>query len=618
MTEKGKLKRELKLLDVFCIASGAMISSGLFILPGLASAQVGPALFLSYIIASLFAIPTVLSTAELATAMPKAGGDYFFITRTMGSAAGTIGGLSTWFSLSLKSAFALIGMGAYMAFLIHIPFEYVQYIAVLFCILFMLINLKGTKHAGRLQVGLVLTLIALLLLYIIEGFGKIHIARYVPFAPYGAVSVFSTAGFIFISYGGLTKIVSMAEEIHNPSRNIPLGMILSLVVVGIIYGLVVFVTTGLLTPDKLHGSLTPISDGAGISMPGWGSILMAIGAILAFVSTANAGIMSASRYPMAMSRDNLIPRFLSKVHGESKIPHYAIIFTTLIIILSILFLNLELLVKTASVFLLLIFILINVSLIIMRESKIYNYQPTFKCPLYPWMQLLGIAGCLFLLYEMGMVPIKIAIVLILFSLLWYLFYGKLGVLKDFALIHIIERVTNKEIAGKSLRAELKEIIKERDDISEDRFDELIKDAVILDIKESVNMRDFFKMISKELASGLDETPEYIYDLLLKREKESSTVIRQGLAIPHIVTKGERKFKILLARCKEGVRFEGEKEPLRTIFVLAGSKDERNFHLKVLSAIAQVVQEKTFEQLWMNARDIEELRDMILLAERRRF
>ena len=113
--EKHKgLRRELGLLDIFCIASGAMISSGLFILPGIAYAKTGSSVIISYIIASIIIIPTLLSKAELATAMPKAGGDYFFIDRSMGPAIGTIGGLASWFALSSKTAFALIGIGAFV------------------------------------------------------------------------------------------------------------------------------------------------------------------------------------------------------------------------------------------------------------------------------------------------------------------------------------------------------------------------------------------------------------------------------------------------------------------------------------------------------------------------
>jgi APA family basic amino acid/polyamine antiporter len=108
------LKKELGLLEVFCIASGAMISSGLFILPGIAYVKTGSSVIISYLIASIIMIPTLLSKAELATAMPKAGGDYFFIDRSLGPAIGTIGGLASWFALSSKTAFALIGIGAFV------------------------------------------------------------------------------------------------------------------------------------------------------------------------------------------------------------------------------------------------------------------------------------------------------------------------------------------------------------------------------------------------------------------------------------------------------------------------------------------------------------------------
>ena len=161
--EKG-LKKELTLLDIFCVATGAMISSGLFILPGLAFAKAGPAVILSYILAGLLCIPALLSKAELVTAMPKAGGDYFYIMRGFGPLLGTLAGFSAWFSLSLKGAFALIGMGAYLKILTHMP---LHIIALICCLFFILLNLIGIKEAGRFQVFLVLGLLAILLNYVL-------------------------------------------------------------------------------------------------------------------------------------------------------------------------------------------------------------------------------------------------------------------------------------------------------------------------------------------------------------------------------------------------------------------------------------------------------------------
>ena len=143
------LRKELGLLDVFCIASGAMISSGLFVLPGIASAKTGPALFISYILASLIAVPTIFSQAELVTAMPKAGGDYFYISRSMGSVAGAMGGVSSWFSLSLKAAFALIGIAAYVELVTPCS---MKAIALGLCLVFVVLNLIGVRQAAKTPV----------------------------------------------------------------------------------------------------------------------------------------------------------------------------------------------------------------------------------------------------------------------------------------------------------------------------------------------------------------------------------------------------------------------------------------------------------------------------------
>ena len=146
------LKKELGLIDVFCLASGAMISSGLFILPGMAHARAGPAVIARYFLAALFALTGLLSQAELVSAMPKAGGTSFYVTRTMGPAMGAVDGLVTWFSLTLKSAFALVGMAAFTAYIIDLD---VRLIAMTLCVVFVALNLVGIKEAAKVQVVLV-------------------------------------------------------------------------------------------------------------------------------------------------------------------------------------------------------------------------------------------------------------------------------------------------------------------------------------------------------------------------------------------------------------------------------------------------------------------------------
>ena len=245
------LRKELGLLDVFSIASGAMISSGLFVLPGVAFAVAGPAVFLAYLLAGLFVLPSVLSKAELSTAMPKAGGPYFYIERSLGGALGMIAGMASWLSLTFKSAFALLGMGSFAVLLApDITPTQVKLVALGLAVVFMSINIVGTRHAGRLQSVLVAGLLGAVTYYVVRGLPAIDVHRYVPFAPNGSAAVFATAGLVFVSYGGLTKVDSVAEEVKNPSRNIPLGMFLSFGVVTLMYVIAVFTTVGVLPADR--------------------------------------------------------------------------------------------------------------------------------------------------------------------------------------------------------------------------------------------------------------------------------------------------------------------------------------------------------------------------------
>lgn len=612
------LKRELGLPDVFCIASGAMLSSGLFVLPGLAFAKTGPAVIVAYLLAAVLVVPAMFSKAELATAMPKSGGDYFYIERSLGGYAGALGGIASWLSLSFKSAFALIGIGAFAA-LIHpdITVMQLKLVAVGCCLFFMILNMLSAKIAGNVQVVLVFGLLTILAGYIFLGFGHIQFQRYVPFMPSGLGSVFATAGLVFVSYGGLTKIGSIAEEVKDPRRNLPLGMFAAFIVVSLLYVVIVAITIGLVDPGRLEGSLTPISLGASTFAGTWGSVILAIAALTAFITTSNAGILAASRFPMAMSRDRLLPGFFGKVNERFGTPHVSILVTSAFMISVILFLGLEDFVKTASTLKIVLFLLVNVSVIIMRESRIQNYRPTFRSPLYPWMQIFGIVAYGFLIIEMGAVPLLVTGGFAVLGVAWYRFYARSRIDRKAALIRIVGRVTAKELAGRGLEKELREILRERDNIIEDRFDRLIKECTILDLEGAMTSEAFFQEVSEALSESVNVDAHELFRLFMEREKTSSTVVHPGLAIPHVIIEGGHQFDILLARCKAGIVFSDTQPPVHTVFILLGSRDERNYHLRALMSIAQIVQEDGFEARWLRARSLEELRDVILLSNRRR-
>ena len=608
-----KLKKQLGLLDVFCIASGAMISSGIFVLPGIAYGRAGPGVILSYLFAGLLATTGLLSTAELATAMPKAGSDYFFITRGMGPAVGTVAGLFNWVSFSLKSAFALVGMAAFVR--LWAPID-MRVTGVVLGLGFTALNLVGVKEAARVQLALVGGLLLLMLLYVAWGLPEIDIRRYAPFTPRGAAAVFSTAGLVFVSYGGLLKIASIAEEVRNPGRTIPGGMILSLVVTSVFYVLMVFVTVGVLRPEQLDGSLTPVADGALSFMGRGGQIALGIAAALAFLTTANAGIMTGSRYLLAMSRDRMLPQAISCIGARFRTPHMAILVTGLLVIFSM-FVDLYTLVEAASIGLILTNILANLSVIVLRESRLQNYRPKFRSPFYPWVQVGGIIGLAFILFEMGVEAFAISALLAMLGFCLYWFYGRARVQRESALLHLVHRIMAKELLSVSLENELKTIIRERDEIVLDRVDTIIEDSVVIDTRGSVSAEDLFGMVAERLSGRVQVDRQELFEALLAREKESSTVIAPGLAVPHVVIEGQHVFDIALARSQDGFVFGHDIPLVRSVFVLVGSRDERNFHLQVLSAVAQIVQEPDFRKRWLAARGEQGLRDLVLLGKRKR-
>lgn len=616
---QGTLRRELGFLDVFAVATGTMISSGLFVLPAIAYARCGPGVVVAYVLASILVLPTVLSKAELATAMPKAGGDYFFIDRGLGAGMGTLGGISAWFSLSFKSAFALVGIGIFAQLLVPgMSYAQVKLVALAFLAVFVLINISGAKIAGRIQVVMVLVLLAILALYLVLAFPAVKTERFTPFLPGGFGALVGTAGLVFIAYGGLTKIASIAEEVRNPAKTLPLALFASWLLASVLYAGVVFVTVGVLAPDALLASRTPVSHGAQATFGTAGLVLLSVAGALAVLTTANAGILAASRSPMAMARDNLLPRIFLRLNVRFGTPHASILFTGLFMLSVVAFLDLERLVEVASALKVLLFVLVNLCVIVMRESRMGNYRPKFRAPGYPWVQIVGMVGPLCLLAKFSAVSLLMTGAFGCVALGWYFIYARPRTSRESALVYMVERLVSRRLSRGILKKELREIIRERDEIVEDRFDRLIRDSAILDLDHRITVDEFFHQISQVVAARSGQDRKLVYDLLWERERESSTVIAPGLAVPHLVLPGEKIFDIILARSREGIVFDEDSPPVHTVFVLAGTKDERNFHLKSLAAIAKIVQEEAFDQAWLHAGRTEDLRDVIILAERKRF
>jgi basic amino acid/polyamine antiporter, APA family len=606
-------KKGLGFTDVFCIASGAMISSGIFVLPGLAFSLIGPAMIISYLIAGLLALIGVLSVIELATAMPKAGGDYYFLTRSLGPLVGTVSGLLSWFALSLKTAFAIFGL-AEVVYLLSGERVPLFATAVPVTLLFALLNIKGTEAAAKFEVLLVVLLFLLLGGYFAMGAPNIHASHFQPFMAEGGSfrAILSTAGFVFVSFGGLLKTATIAEEVRNPRRNIPAGFIAATVAITLLYALLLVVTVGILPAEQLSNSFTPIADTARLLAGGWGFGAITLAAILAFITTANAGIMSASRYPLALGRDKLLPPFVAR-ENKSGEPVIAIVLTS-VVILSSLLLDIEKLVKAASAVVISSYILSATAVLVMRKSRLTNYRPTFRVPLCPWLPMFGIVCFALLIVDMGLAAVEISLGLVVLGVLIYVFYGRKRSNMDYALLHLAEGVVNRNLSADSLEKELYEIIHDRDEVVHDAFDEILKTADAIDLDPGATPESLLDAIAQSLEQELSLSEEEIRGKFAERAEQGSCVVTPFVAIPHIIVEGDGLFKILLVRSREGISFETDTS-VKAFFVIAGSRDRRNMHLKALAAIAHMVQHPEFEKRWAVAKNEEQLKDILLLSER---
>jgi len=280
---------------------------------------------------------------------------------------------------------------------------------------------------------------------------------------------------------------------------------------------------------------------------------------------------------------------------------------------------LELLVKAASAFLLLTQLAINIAVIILRESEVRGYRPNFKAPFYPYLQIIGSLLFCLILIDLGWKILAITGLFITLALIVYWSYGRKSRQRnEYALLHLIERLTNRQLAGDNLERELKEIISERDEIVFDRFDHLVDQAIILDLDTGLGRAEFFRTAAEVIAQRLNLNQAVIEQALNARELESTTALNNFVAVPHLVIAGKEIFDLFIFRCRAGINFTPTAPAIKAVFVLIGTADERLFHLRALSAIAQIVFQADFETQWLKARGPSGIKHLIHLAERQRF
>ena len=583
------MTRSLGLRHVFALSTGAMLSSGLFLLPGLAAAKAGPAAVLAYLLAGCLAVPAMLSVSELATALPKAGGAYYFLERALGPAVGTVAGLGTWLSLVLKDAFAMVGMSAYLVLILDVD---PTTLALVLIGLFTLVNVVGSKASASMQLGLVVVVLSAMAWFVVQGLWEtvdrgVDGSNLDPFFTHGGSGLVAVIGLVFVSYGGLTKVASAAEEVEDPSQRIPQGMALSLATATALYTLGVLVTVAVVPADVLHGDLAPIHTAAEAVMPKVGAWLVVVAALAAFASAVNAGILAAARYPMAMARDGLLPAWMGGL-GRFGTPVFGVVSTGAAIAVVVLAFDAEAIAKLASAFVLLTLGLVNLAVLVLRASEIKSYAPSFWSPLYPWTQLVGIAISGYLISRLGSAALVFVGVVTAVGWAWHHLYATPRTERAGAIRHVFRRWGRE--ADDSLEREISAAMAGHGLRDRDDYAGLIARAVVLSIPEGADIGEAAARASTVLSDRIGVPTELVTERFLETgslwiQPSSDHPTATPVALFEVLDVDQ----LVIVRASSGIRIPaawgGSGERVNALFFLAGTTAEPGRALRLAGELA---------------------------------
>ncbi|EMA05884.1 amino acid permease [Haloferax denitrificans] len=430
-----ELAKDLGLLSALTIGIGTMIGAGIFVLPGVAASTAGPVVVASFVVGGLIALVNALSVSELGTAMPKAGGGYYYVNRALGPLFGSIAGLGDWMGLAFASAFYSIGFGQYLATLVPMPeflfLNEVQVGALVAGAVFVGVNYIGAKETGGVQTVIVTVLLAILALFAVQGWLSFDFATLVGdggLAPFGYGAILPGTALVFVSFLGYAKIATVAEELKNPGRNLPLAVIGSVAIVTVLYAILVSIMLGVVPWPDLSQS-APLTQATQVAFPGGlaglAVTVVTLGALLATASSANASILASARINFAMGRDRIVTNWLNEIHPNYATPYRSILVTGAVIILFIAALgrDIEVLAKAASVLHLVVYALMNAALIVFRETD-PEYDPAFTVPLYPFTPIVGMALSLGLLAFVGGEELLLSGLFVVGAVVWYFVYAR--------------------------------------------------------------------------------------------------------------------------------------------------------------------------------------------------
>jgi APA family basic amino acid/polyamine antiporter len=393
MENTAKRSEGLSVFTAIAFAVGNMVGAGVFVLSGLLVAAAGPSAVLSFLICGVIVTFSALSYAALASIYPEDGGGYLYATRMLGPFPGFLAGWAMYTSVTIATAFVLLGFGIYLNLLAGTAFD-PRYAAVCGLVVLTALNLRGIAEAGRIEVGLVAAKVAILCGLIAAGIAALHPGAFVPLFPHGTGAMLGGVTTVFFAYLGFQVVAMMGGEIKSSARNVPVATLASVAVVALIYAGVTVALVAAALPS--YGS-TSVFDAAVVFFGAIGGSIVALGALFSTLSAANANMIGASRITLEMASERQIPgRFARLQNGQ---PVNSVLFSAGLALLLLLHGNLDFIVNLTNVTTLAAMALVNASALVLvrKEERVPPEKDYFRLPLGPVIPVLGAVSCLVML-----------------------------------------------------------------------------------------------------------------------------------------------------------------------------------------------------------------------------
>ncbi len=455
------LKRSLGPWSLTAMGIGAIIGTGIFVLTGVASAtRAGPSLTISFVVAGIVSALAALCYAEVSSKIPISGSAYTYTYATLGEFLAWIVGWSLVLEYALGAATVSVGWSGYFTFILHTLFNWNIPVAwqhshwdatpgianlpaagIIFLITALLV--RGTRESGAVNAYIVAIKLAVILFFIVIGLQHINPANYhLPpgpksgfggYFPFGWAGTLGGAAFMFFAYIGFDAVSTTAEEARNPARDLPFGIIVSLVVCTVLYIIVVAILNGMVPFYTLNVAF-PVAFAADSVGLAWAGVIISFGAIAGLTTVLLVMMYGQTRVFYAMSRDGLIPRSFTKLHPVWRTPVFSQIFFGILIAAGGALFPISILGSVTNMGTLSAFVLVSIAVPILRKRH-PQLVGSFKLPLGPYLiPALSALSALFLIYFLkvgnplvwGFFPLVwlAALVWLVVGLAFYFSYGR--------------------------------------------------------------------------------------------------------------------------------------------------------------------------------------------------